>query len=110
MREQDQIESLAAEILGTSAVDAAHLPVGLANENWRITGPPGDFVLKIGPLDTVEKWASAHAAHALATSVGVPVAPLVHSSVRDFGVVRMYEWVAGQSPATIADNPSARAR
>jgi aminoglycoside phosphotransferase (APT) family kinase protein len=109
MRDRDEIEALASEILGGS-VEATYLPVGFGSENWRIAGPPGDFVLKIGPLDAAEKWASAHAAHAVATSVGVPVAPLVHSSVRDFGVVRMYEWVAGQSPATVTNDASARTR
>jgi aminoglycoside phosphotransferase (APT) family kinase protein len=110
MRDEDEVERLAAGILGTSSVTATHLPIGFGSENWRIAGPAGDYVLKIGPLDTAAKWASAHSAHALATSVGVPVAPLVHFSVRDTGVVRMYEWVAGTSPAAIAGDPAARAR
>src|SRR4029077_9903069 len=106
MRAAAQVGALAGEILGTSAITATHLPVGFGNENWRIAGPDGEYLLKIGPIDTAAKSASAPVAPERAKQVGVPVAPLVHFSVRNVGVVRIYEWVTGASPATIAGNPA----
>jgi aminoglycoside phosphotransferase (APT) family kinase protein len=99
---------LAREALSTASVTVEHLPIGFGNENWRVEDGSGDaYILKVGPLTSAAKWASARTSFELATSIGVPIPRLVHFALRDDYIVRVYEWVDGQSPDVIADDPSA---
>lgn len=74
--------------------------------NWRVADSSDrNWILKIGPVASASKWRSARLAHDLATDQGVPLPRLTYFAERNGYVVRMYEWVTGQSPAVIAHDP-----
>jgi aminoglycoside phosphotransferase (APT) family kinase protein len=82
-----------------------HVPTGFGNENWRVTLSSGSrYVAKFGPRSSEAKWRSSQEAQQLAVSVGVPVARLVHFACSAEGILRIFEWVDGTSPADL-ENP-----
>jgi aminoglycoside phosphotransferase (APT) family kinase protein len=94
-----EVAVAASSLLDAPVAEAAPLPVGYANETWRVATDAGArYVVKIGPLGLEAKWRSAHRALDLAASVGVPVAPLVLSAPHDGRLVRVFEWIEGQRP------------
>jgi aminoglycoside phosphotransferase (APT) family kinase protein len=101
--------SLAREVLGGDPT-VEHLPVGYGNQNWRVASAGRRYVLKLGPPDLAAKWTASRRAYDLAAGAGVPVPELVHFAVRSDAVVRVFTWVDGASPATVADRPGAAVR
>jgi fructosamine-3-kinase len=96
---------LAGEVLGAPVVRVEHVPVGFGNENWRVTEARGRrYVLKVGPVASAAKWASAGRACELAASRGVPVPRQVHFAKREDRVVRVFEWIEGRSAMDVADD------
>jgi hypothetical protein len=80
--------ALAHTALGRTIKAIERLPVGFGSENWRVSRSDGAFLLKLGPLSSASKWASARRAHDLAADLGVPVPQLAYFSVHREGVVR----------------------
>ncbi len=60
-----------------SALVATPVDGGWGNDNWRIEGPGGPWLLKLSPASYGPKWAASHRAMALAAGAGVPVPRLV---------------------------------
>jgi aminoglycoside phosphotransferase (APT) family kinase protein len=103
-------KALVAEVLGETPSELELVPAGYAGQNWRAETRSGAYVVKVGPRASAAKWSAARQAHALAQSVGVPVPRLVHFAVHGDVVVRALEWVAGVTPAALADRPDAARR
>ena len=97
--------ALAHAALGRTVAAIERLPVGFGSENWRLSTDDGAFILKVGPLSSASKWASARQAHDLAADMGVPVPQLAYFSLHREGVVRVFRWVDGQPLASILDRP-----
>lgn len=104
-----EVTTLASDVLGTRIVEAEHLPVGFANDSWRVTTSTEErFTVKFGPLRSEAKWRSAQRAHDLAAQAGVPVAPLVHTGTVGAGtgnggaasgrLIRVFRWIEGRTP------------
>jgi len=110
-RTADEVADVVGSVLADDVVDAEHLPTGFGNENWRLTLASGArCVAKFGPLSAEAKWRSSQEAHRLAVSAGVPVARLIHFECFADSILRIFEWVEGSSPATIADAGSEASR
>ncbi len=105
----DAAASLAREVLGGDPA-VEHVPVGYGNQNWRVAAGGHRYVLKLGPPDLAAKWTASRRAYDLAAAAGVPVPELVHFAVRPDAVVRLFTWVDGTSPASLAGRPGAAAR
>jgi aminoglycoside phosphotransferase (APT) family kinase protein len=101
--------SLARELLGGDPT-VEHVPVGYGNQNWRVAAGGERYVLKVGPPDLAGKWTASRRAYDLAAAAGVPVPEMVHFEVRPDAIVRIFTWVDGTSPATVADRPDAAGR
>ena len=98
-----EVADLVRSVLAEDVFRAEHLPTGFGNENWRLTLSSGArCVAKFGPLSSEAKWRSSQEAHRLAVSAGVPVPRLVHFECLADGILRIFEWVDGSSPAAIA--------
>lgn len=101
------VSGIASDLLDTPIADATHLPVGYANETWRVTTSAGArHTVKLGPLGSEAKWRSAQWAHDLAAAAGVPVAPFVRSARHADRLVRVFDWVEGVTPdpTSLADD------
>jgi aminoglycoside phosphotransferase (APT) family kinase protein len=96
-----EVEALAREVLGMDDLRAEHVPFGYGNENWRVTDTAGrSFIVKIGSNESFAKWKSASAAYELAASVGVPAPALVSFTTQGDHVVRVFEWIDGDTPTS----------
>ena len=95
---------LGAQILGVEMATAESIAMGFGNENWRVTAADGrSYILKLGPVESFDKWQAARRAGELAAAAGVPMPGLVHLELQREYVVRVYDWIDGRSPVDIAD-------
>lgn len=100
----DEALALAETALDRAVMAVERLPIGFGNQCWRVATDDGAFTLKVGPQGSASKWASARLAHDLAAEAGVPVPRLVHFAVHRSGVVRVLQWVDGESLESILDD------
>lgn len=110
-----QVARAAAQLLG-QPVDAGPLRIaeGLANENWRVESAGRAWLCKIGPdgEGTRAKWRAAARGRALAQAAGVPV-PVAravdeHCALLRGRPLRIFEFVEGESPISLAPASAAR--
>jgi aminoglycoside phosphotransferase (APT) family kinase protein len=98
----------ARRLLGSDTEIVARVPVGFGNSNWRVRTSSGDYIAKIGPLESVAKWNAGDIARQLAQAVGVPVPELVDVTSNDHHVVRLYEWIDGVNPRSLDETGQRR--
>ena len=105
-RGADEVEHLARDALGTQHVPSL---VGAVRIRQRELATHrrrrSQLRAQSRPPRSADKWNSARASYELAASVGVPLPRLVHFAEHDDHVVRIYEWIDGQTPLAIADDP-----
>jgi aminoglycoside phosphotransferase (APT) family kinase protein len=105
------VATLVAATLGRDVLDAAFVPKGFANENWRVRTTEGDVLVKIGgPGADPAKWRASARALGFARDAGVPGPALLHgeASCRELAgrVLRIQSWIDGVSP-DVLDGASA---
>lgn len=107
----DDVCSTVGDLLGVRVAGAVPLPFSFSNVGWRVVTERGvPYVVKFGDARSEAKWRSAHCALELAAAVGVPVAPLVRSGRDGDRLVRVFEWVEGETPgaANLGDDAAVR--
>lgn len=106
----EQILRLAAEVLDRTIASAERIPLGWANENWRVTTDAGcQFVIKVGPTELAAKWSATRIAYQRAEALGVPAPRLVNLDTACAAVggriVRVLTWVDGRDPEVVLEHP-----
>jgi Ser/Thr protein kinase RdoA (MazF antagonist) len=110
-RTAEQVATFVGPVMACEVASAERLPVGYGNENWRLVMSSGArYIAKFGPRSSESKWRSSQEAHRLAATVGVPVAQLIHFEPFEDCVLRVFAWIDGKCPTTIATNHAATAR
>lgn len=92
--------------IGRDDLMATPVDEGWGNDNWRIDGPGGPWLLKLSPASYGPKWAASHRAMALAAAAGVPVPTLVHLLVEGPMAARLLTWVDGEPAAAVVGDPA----
>lgn len=97
------VAAVVRDVLGCEALDAAFVPRGFANENWRVRTTEGEVLVKIGgPKADAAKWRASARALDMARAVGVPAPILLHGEAccvaLEGRVLRIQRWVDGAAP------------
>lgn len=95
--------------LTAAALEAEPVDGGWGNDNWRIDGPGGPWLLKLSPASYGPKWAASHRAMALAGGAGVPVPALVAMGIEGPVAARILTWVDGRPATSVIGHPACTA-